>query len=80
MTYHVIALVIISNDISLSPPIALTYLLVLDGSLIQYTSPSSYCSFEFLLTNISFVGTRLFLFRSLYGALQLMKAYRAEPA
>ena len=80
MTYHVISLVIISNNIPLSPPIALIYYFVPHDSLIQYTSPSSYCSFEFLLTNISFVETWLSLFGSPYGALQLTKAYKTESA
>ena len=55
--YHVILLVIISNYIPLSLPIVLTYYFIPDGSLIQYTSPSSYYSFKFLLTNISFIET-----------------------
>ena len=38
---HMISLVIISNDIPLSPPIALTYYLVPDGSPFQYTKPHS---------------------------------------
>ena len=38
---HVISLVIIPNDIPLSPPIALTYRLVPDGSLFWYTKPHS---------------------------------------
>ena len=38
---RVIPLVIISNNISLSPPIALTYCLVPDGSPFQYTKPHS---------------------------------------
>ena len=80
MAYHVILLVIMSNDIPLNLLIALTYHLVPNGSLIQYTSPSFYCSFEFLLTNILFVGTRLSSFGLSYGALRLTKAYRAEPA
>ena len=80
MTYHVILLVIISNDIPLSPPITLIYHLILDGSLIQYTNLSFYCSFEFLLTNILFVVTQLSLFGLPHGALQLTKAYKAELA
>ena len=39
MTYYVISLVITSNDIPLSPPIALAYHLVLDGSPFRYTKP-----------------------------------------
>ena len=39
MTYHVISLVITSNNILLSPPIALAYYLVLDGSPFWYTKP-----------------------------------------
>ena len=39
--YHVISLVITSNDISLSPSIAFTYRLVPDGSLFWYTKPYS---------------------------------------
>ena len=39
MTYHVISLVITSNDIPLSPSIALTYHLVPDGSPFRYTKP-----------------------------------------
>ena len=80
MTYHVILLVIISNDIVLSLPIALTYHLVSDGSLIQYTIQLSYCSFKILLTNILFIKTRSLSFKSSYGALQLTKAYRAGSA
>ena len=38
---HVISLVIIPNNIPLSPPIALAYCLVPDGSLFQYTKPHS---------------------------------------
>ena len=38
---HVISLVIIPNNITLSPPIALTYCLVSDGSPFQYTKPHS---------------------------------------
>ena len=49
MTRHVISLVITSNDIPLSSPIALTYHLVPDGSLFRYTKPHS-----------SIVGNRLF--------------------
>ena len=78
MTYYMILLAIISNNILLYPPIVLTYLFISDGLLIQYISLSFYCSFEFLFTNISFVGTRLSLFGSPHGALQLTKAYRAE--
>ena len=37
MTYHVILLIITSNDIPLSPPIALAYHLVPDGSSFWYT-------------------------------------------
>ena len=37
MTYHVILLVITSNNIPLSLSIVLTYYLVLNGSLFQYT-------------------------------------------
>ena len=36
---HVISLIIIFNNISLSPPIALTYCLIPDGSLFWYTKP-----------------------------------------
>ena len=39
MTYHVILLVITSNNIPPSPPIALAYHLVLDDSPFQYTKP-----------------------------------------
>ena len=39
--HHVILLVIISNDISLSLPIAFTYCLIPDGSPFQYTKPHS---------------------------------------
>ena len=42
MIYHVILLIIISNDILLNPPIALTYHLVLDGSSFWYTKSHSY--------------------------------------
>ena len=42
--HHVISLVIPSNNILLSPPIALTYCLVPDGSSFQYTKTySSIC-------------------------------------
>ena len=92
-----ISLVIISNNIPLSLPIALTYCLVLDGSPFWYTKPHSsivgnrlsyiallrsppaaipfvgkrtsrypsiiLLQFQFLLTNIPFVGTRPFFFR-----------------
>ena len=59
--HHVISLVIKSNNISLSPPIALTYCLVSDGSSFQYTKLHS-----------SIVGNRLFyiaLLRSLPAAI-----------
>ena len=39
MTYHVILLVITSNDIPLSPLIVLTYHLIPDGSPFWYTKP-----------------------------------------
>ena len=58
---HVISLVIIPNNIALSPPIALTYYLVLDGSPFWYTKPHS-----------SIVGNRLSyiaLLRSLPAAI-----------
>ena len=80
MTYHVISLVIIFNNILPSSPIALTYHLVSDGLLIQYTSPLSYCSFEILLTSISFIRTQPFLFKSPQKVLQLTKAYKVEAA
>ena len=38
---HVISLVIIPNNILLSPPIAYTYCLVPDGSPFRYTKPHS---------------------------------------
>ena len=80
MTYHVILLVIISNNILLSSSIALIYHLVPDGLIIRYMSLSSYCSFEILLTNISFIRIQFSLFESSYGALQLTKAYKTKPA
>ena len=43
-SYHVISLVISSNNILLSPPIAFTYYLGFDGSLFWYTKP--YLSIE----------------------------------
>ena len=39
MTYHIILLVIISNNISLSTLITLTYYLIFNGLFIQYTKP-----------------------------------------
>ena len=42
MTYHMISLVITSNNILLSPPIALAYHLVPDGLPFQYTKPHSF--------------------------------------
>ena len=39
MTYHVILLVIASNNILLNPLMALTYYLVSDSSSFQYTKP-----------------------------------------
>ena len=44
--YHVISLVIIFIDILLSLLIVFTYLFIPSGSLIQSTSPSSYCNFN----------------------------------
>ena len=41
MTYHVILLIIISNDILLSLPIALIYYLISDNSSFQYTKSYS---------------------------------------
>ena len=58
---HVISLVIISNNILLSPPIALTYCLIPDGSPFQYTK-----------SHLSIVGTWLSyiaLLRSLSAAI-----------
>ena len=64
---HMISLVIIFSDISLSPTIALTNCLVPDGSLFQYTKPHSSIvgnrlSYIALLRNlpaaIPFVGKR----------------------
>ena len=60
MTYYVILLAIISNDIPLSLPITFIYHCVFNNSLIQYTSLSFYCSFEFLLTNILLLGLSFF--------------------
>ena len=60
MTYHVISLVIISNNFPLSPPISFTYFLVPDGSFIQYTSPSSYCSFDSYSSISCLLGFNLF--------------------
>ena len=73
-----ILFVIISNNILLNLLIALTYYLVPDSLLIQYTSPSSYCSFEILFTNILFIKTQLFLFGLPKKALQLIKAYKVK--
>ena len=80
MTYHVILLVIISNDILLSLMIVLIYPFISDGLLIQYTSLLSYYCFEILLTNILFIRTQFSLFGLPNKALQLTKAYKAEPA
>ena len=80
MTYHVILLVIISNNIPLSLSITLIYYFVPNGLFIWYISPLSYRNFEFLFTNILFVKTQPFLFGSPNKALQLTKAYRVEPA
>ena len=60
-----ISLVIIPNDILLSPPIALTYRLVPDGSSFRYTKPHS-----------SIVGNRfsyIALLRSLPAAIPFVK-------
>ena len=46
MTYYVILLVIISNNILLSLPITLTYYLIPNGSLTQCINLSSYYSFD----------------------------------
>ena len=46
MTYYMISLVITSNDILLNLSIALIYLLIFHGFLIQYTSLSFYYNFN----------------------------------
>ena len=41
MIYHMILLIIVSNNISLCPPNALTYHFIPDGSFFQYIKPHS---------------------------------------
>ena len=80
MTYYMILLVIISNNIPLNLLIALTYYLVLDNLLISYINLSSYCSFDFYSPTSCLLELNLFSFKSPYRVLQLTKAYRAKSA
>ena len=69
MIYHIILFVIIFNNILLSLPIAFIYYLIPNNSFIQYTSLSSYCSFNFYLPISRLLKLNLFLFRLLHKVL-----------
>ena len=70
---YVILLVIILNNISLNPPIALTYYFVLDGLFFQYTKSHLFICWELTLfyhiaeTLLAVVSTVILLSSHLLG-------------
>ena len=80
MTYHVILLVMISNNISLSLLIVLIYHLIPNGLLIRYTSLLSYYDFNSYSPISCLLRLNFFSFRLPHKVLQLIKAYKAKPA